>query len=106
MAKSGDYNRQSFPTLASGRFQGWNDSRLGGALFGTALVLSGCEASVLDPARPVRAAEWTMLLDPVAVMLAIIGPIIVATIAFAWWYRASNPKADHRPDWAYRVSSR
>ena len=69
-----------------------------GAAVAAALALSGCEASVLDPAGPVGAAERTMLIDAVVIMLAIIGPIIVATIAFAWWYRASNPKARYRPE--------
>jgi cytochrome o ubiquinol oxidase subunit 2 len=34
-------------------------------------------------------------------MLAIVVPVIVATLAFAWWYRASNTKARYLPDWAY-----
>jgi cytochrome o ubiquinol oxidase subunit 2 len=34
-------------------------------------------------------------------MLAIIGPTIVATLAFAWWFRADNPKARYLPDFAY-----
>ncbi len=71
------------------------------AVLAAALALSGCEASVLDPAGPVGAAERTMLIDSVVIMLAIVGPIIVATLGFAWWYRASNPKARYRPDWAY-----
>ena len=42
-----------------------------------------------------------MLIDASIIMLAIIGPAIVATLGFAWWYRASNTKALYRPDWAY-----
>ncbi len=56
---------------------------------------------MLDPAGPVAAAEKTLLIDAVVIMLAIIVPIIVATLGFAWWYRASNEKARYRPDWAY-----
>src|SRR5262249_18358978 len=34
-------------------------------------------------------------------MLAIVIPVIVATLAFAWWYRASNTRARRLPDFAY-----
>ncbi len=28
-------------------------------------------------------------------------PTILATIGFAWWFRASNTRATYRPDWAF-----
>ena len=34
-------------------------------------------------------------------MLAIIIPTMIATIAFAWWFRRGNTKATYRPDWEY-----
>ena len=34
-------------------------------------------------------------------MLAIVVPTIVATLGFAWWFRASNTRARYLPDWAY-----
>ena len=34
-------------------------------------------------------------------MLAIVVPTIVATLAFAWWFRASNARARYLPDCAY-----
>lgn len=34
-------------------------------------------------------------------MLAIVIPVIIATLAFAWWYRAGNPRARRLPDWDY-----
>ncbi len=34
-------------------------------------------------------------------MLAIVVPTIVAALAFAWWYRASNRKATYLPDWEF-----
>lgn len=64
-------------------------------------MLSGCQSGVLDPQGPVGVAEKTILLNSVVIMLCIIVPTIVATIAFAWWFRASNPRAQYRPDWAY-----
>jgi cytochrome o ubiquinol oxidase subunit 2 len=34
-------------------------------------------------------------------MLAVIIPVIVLTLAFAWWFRARNSRAHYRPDWEY-----
>ena len=58
-------------------------------------------ASILDPVGPVGVAERTILLDSLAIMLAIVIPTIIATLAFAYWYRASNARARYTPDWAY-----
>jgi cytochrome o ubiquinol oxidase subunit 2 len=57
--------------------------------------------NILDPQGPIGAAEKTILIDSVAIMLAIVLPTIVAVFGFAWWFRASNPKARYVPDWAY-----
>ena len=65
------------------------------------LALSGCHAAVLDPAGPVGAGEKLILIDAVVVMLVIIVPVILATLAFAWWYRASNTRARRLPNWSY-----
>ena len=65
------------------------------------LLLTACQPGVLDPAGPVGAAERSILLNSLAIMLAIVVPTIGATLAFAWWFRASNPRAKRRPDWAY-----
>jgi cytochrome o ubiquinol oxidase subunit II len=66
-----------------------------------ALPLSGCEWGVLDPKGPVGQADRTILIDSAAIILAIVIPTIVATIAFAWWFRASNPRARYLPGFAY-----
>jgi cytochrome o ubiquinol oxidase subunit 2 len=42
-----------------------------------------------------------ILIDASLVMLAIILPTILATIAFAWWFRASNARAIYRPDFIH-----
>jgi cytochrome o ubiquinol oxidase subunit 2 len=34
-------------------------------------------------------------------MLAVVVPVILLTLAFAWWFRASNRRATYRPDWEY-----
>ena len=68
---------------------------------GAGLLLAGCGNGVLNPQGPVGAAERTILLNSLAIMLAIVIPTTIATLAFAWWFRASNPRAQYRPDWSY-----
>jgi cytochrome o ubiquinol oxidase subunit 2 len=63
--------------------------------------LSACNRGILDPVGPVADAEKTILINSTAIMLAIIIPTMIATIAFAWWFRAGNKKAKYRPDWEY-----
>jgi cytochrome o ubiquinol oxidase subunit 2 len=57
--------------------------------------------NILDPQGPVAAADKMILIDSVAIMLAIVVPTIVAILAFAYWFRQSNPRAQYRPDFAY-----
>ncbi len=68
------------------------------ALF--AVPLAGC-GGVLDPKGPVGASEKLVLFDSLAIMLVIVVPTIIATLAFAWWFRAGNSRATYRPDWAF-----
>ena len=63
--------------------------------------LTGCNRGIMDPVGPVGQAEKTILINSTAIMLAIVIPVIVATIAFAWWFRRGNTKATYRPDWEY-----
>jgi cytochrome o ubiquinol oxidase subunit II len=63
-------------------------------------MLGGCEG-VLDPHGPVGHAERLILVDALVVMLAIVIPVIAATIGFAWWFRASNTKATYLPEWEF-----
>jgi cytochrome o ubiquinol oxidase subunit 2 len=56
---------------------------------------------LLDPQGPIGEAERTILIDSIAIMLAIVGPTILATLGFAWWFRASNTRARYMPDWAH-----
>jgi cytochrome o ubiquinol oxidase subunit 2 len=57
--------------------------------------------NILDPQGPIGVAEKTNLIDSLAIMLAIVLPTIIAIFAFAFWFRASNPKARYLPQWAY-----
>ena len=66
-----------------------------------AIALSGCNRGILDPVGPVGSAEKTILINSTAIMLAIIIPTMVATVAVAWWFRSGNTRATYRPDWEY-----
>lgn len=57
--------------------------------------------NLLDPQGPVAAADTTILIDSVAIMLAIVVPTIIAILAFAYYFRSSNPRAFYSPDFAY-----
>jgi cytochrome o ubiquinol oxidase subunit 2 len=63
--------------------------------------ISGSAMNILDPQGPIGAADKTILIDSLAIMLAIVLPTIVAIFAFAFWFRASNTKASYWPDWEY-----
>ena len=66
-----------------------------------AMLTAGCNRGILDPVGPVASAEKQILINSTAIMLAIIIPTMIATIAFAWWFRRGNSKATYRPDWEY-----
>jgi cytochrome o ubiquinol oxidase subunit 2 len=68
-----------------------------------ALALSGC-GGVLDPRGPVGASEKLILIDSMTIMLTIVVPVILATLGFAWWFRASNTRATYRPSWDFSGS--
>jgi cytochrome o ubiquinol oxidase subunit 2 len=57
--------------------------------------------NILDPQGPIGAAEKTILIDSIAIMLAIVLPTIVAVFAFAFWFRDSNTRAFYWPNWEY-----
>jgi cytochrome o ubiquinol oxidase subunit II len=74
----------------------------GGAVALLALaMLGGCSEGVLDPKGPVASAERTILFNSLGIMLAIVVPTILATLAAAFWYRSSNRRARYRPDFEY-----
>ena len=65
------------------------------------LLIGGCDLAVLSPAGPIDEAERLILLDALTIMLAIVVPTLLAILAFAWWFRASNTRARYLPTWAY-----
>src|SRR5271157_949082 len=69
---------------------------------GAAILLASCRpAGVSDPQGPIASAERLLLINSTAIMLVVVVPVILATLAFAWWYRSSNTRASRSPDQSY-----
>src|ERR1700736_2236594 len=66
-----------------------------------AATLGGCTEGVLDPQGPIAAADREILLNSLGIMLAIVVPVIVATLGVAFWFRESKERARYRPNFAY-----
>jgi hypothetical protein len=90
-----DQNSQSaVPPLSSGRLR-WS-------VMGAPILVASCSpAVVLDPQGPIASAERLLLINATAIMLVVVIPVILATLAFAWWYRSSNTRARRSPDESY-----
>ncbi|MBT1512819.1 ubiquinol oxidase subunit II [Bradyrhizobium sp. SRL28] len=65
------------------------------------VALGGCSEGVLDPKGPIAAAERLIMFNSLGIMLAIVIPTILATLAVGFWFRASNSRAAYLPDFAY-----
>jgi cytochrome o ubiquinol oxidase subunit 2 len=65
------------------------------------VTLGGCSEGVLNPKGPIAAAERLILFNSLGIMLAIVIPTILATLAVAFWFRASNGRATYLPDFEY-----
>lgn len=66
---------------------------------GSALLLGGCDAVLLNPSGDVALQQRNLIYTATGLMLIVILPVIVATILFAWRYRAGNRKARYDADW-------
>ena len=66
-----------------------------------ASILGGCTEGVLDPKGPITFAERQILFNATGIMLAIVIPVVIATLGVAFWFRASNKSARYRPDFVY-----
>jgi cytochrome o ubiquinol oxidase subunit 2 len=71
------------------------------ALVLLSVTLGGCSEGVLDPKGPIAAAERLIMFNSLGIMLAIVIPTILATLAVAFWFRASNSRAAYLPDFEY-----
>lgn len=73
---------------------------LAASLIGT-VTLAGCSEGVLSPQGPIAIAERQILFNSLGIMLAIVIPTIIATLAVAFWFRSSNLRARYLPDFEY-----
>lgn len=64
-----------------------------------ALLLGGCDMTLFNPKGQVGMDERTLIITATLLMLIVVIPVIVMTLAFAWKYRASNTQAEYKPDW-------
>ena len=55
----------------------------------------------MDPHGPIGRQEKLILIDSTVIMLAIVIPVMIATLVFAWWFRDGNARAKRDLDWAY-----
>jgi cytochrome o ubiquinol oxidase subunit 2 len=62
-------------------------------------ALSACNTVVLNPAGDVAQQQGDLVVISTVLMLLVIVPVLALTIFFAWRYRASNTKADYKPEW-------
>ena len=62
------------------------------------LALGGCTGGVLDPKGPITSAERQILFNATGIMLAIVIPVMLATLGVAFWFRATNKRARYQPD--------
>jgi cytochrome o ubiquinol oxidase subunit 2 len=82
--------------------QARRSTRLAGVLtLALASELSGCHASLLEPAGRIAADEKQLIITSTLLMLIVVLPVIFMTLYFAWKYRASNTEAAYTPDWSY-----
>ncbi len=74
---------------------------------GTALLATpgncgeGLGEGVLSPVGPIGDSERIILIDSLAIMLAIIIPTMITILIFAWWFRTANSRARYLADWSY-----
>jgi cytochrome o ubiquinol oxidase subunit II len=80
----------------------WHSRLCHWPVIAAATLLPSCKpAGVLNPQGPIASAERLLLINSTAIMLVVVIPVIVATLAFAWWYRSSNTHATRSLDESY-----
>ncbi|AHE50293.1 ubiquinol oxidase polypeptide II [Aeromonas hydrophila 4AK4] len=70
-------------------------------LMATAGLLSGCDMALMSPKGQVGLEQKSLILTALGLMLIVVIPVIIMTVAFARKYRASNTTAKYTPDWSH-----
>ncbi|WP_042338086.1 ubiquinol oxidase subunit II [Paraburkholderia ferrariae] len=66
--------------------------------------LSGCKMDVLDPMGSVGMAEKTLIATSTWAMLIVVVPVIILTLAFAYYYREANRTSTYAPEWSHSTT--
>jgi cytochrome o ubiquinol oxidase subunit II len=75
--------------------------RLSAVVCAAALLGSCGQQGVLDPQGPIASAQLLLLINATEIMLVVVVPVMLATLAWSWWYRSSNARAKRRDELAY-----
>ncbi|MEM9350456.1 MAG: ubiquinol oxidase subunit II [Pseudomonadota bacterium] len=67
-------------------------------------LLSGCNLVLLNPAGDVAQQQGDLIVYATILMMLVIGPVMAATLFFAWRYRDSNKEARYEPEWGHSIS--
>ncbi|UYG00825.1 MULTISPECIES: ubiquinol oxidase subunit II [unclassified Halomonas] len=70
-------------------------------LLALCLLLAGCSSALMDPKGDIGEAQRSLILSSFGLMMIVVIPVIVLTVAFGWHYRRSNTVAQYLPDWAH-----
>ena len=68
--------------------------------------VSGCskvQGGVLNPAGLVAQQERTLMFDSLALMMIVVIPVIIMSLAFAIRYRSSHKTSDYKPNWSHNT---
>ncbi|RUL73073.1 ubiquinol oxidase subunit II [Dyella choica] len=68
-------------------------------LLALTVALAGCHTVLMSPSGDVARQQRDLIITSFVLMLLIVVPVIIATLVFAWHYRASNQKAHYDPNW-------
>ncbi|EOU1295468.1 cytochrome o ubiquinol oxidase subunit II [Cronobacter sakazakii] len=71
------------------------------SLFAGTVLLSGCDAALLNPKGQIGLEQRSLILTALGLMLIVVIPAILMAIGFAWKYRATNKDAKYSPNWSH-----
>ncbi len=65
------------------------------------MYITGHSIAVFDSKGMIGIKERDLIITACLLMLIVVIPVFILTLAFAWIYRENNPKATHHPDWEH-----
>jgi len=71
----------------------------------TGLYIGNHNVPVLDPKGFISIKQRDLLFNASLLMLIVVIPVFIMTLAFGWRYREKNEKATYRPDWGHNYAA-